>query len=83
MVKRPYEFKLDSYRLYREGKTPIEAFKIAGEIHNVPLSKCMTTKAWASSYMSDDIKNRIRKMIKAGDPLTLKYFKKHKLRNPK
>lgn len=60
-TKRPLKFKLDSYRFYTEGCKPLEAFAKAGVENNVPLSGCMTTKAYASGYMSDDIKNYLRK----------------------
>jgi hypothetical protein len=67
-IKRPLKFKLDAYRFYAVDKlTPMEAFKKAGETHNVSLSGCMTTKAYASGYMSDDIKNFIKRKIAADD----------------
>lgn len=80
MTKRPIEFKLDAYRMYAShGMKPIDAFVAAGQIHQVPLSGCMTTKRYASGYMSDDIKRYLRDKITAGDPVVLAYFRKYKL----
>ncbi len=75
MIKRPLKFKLDVYRLYSVDKlTPTEAFAEAGRLHNVGLSGCMTTKAYASGYMSDDIKNVLRKKIMENNEEVLLYF---------
>lgn len=79
MTKRPYKFKLDSYRFYTLGMTPMESFARAGKTHQVDLSGCMTNKAYASGYMSDDIKNYIRKKIANNDLETIEYFNEHKL----
>jgi hypothetical protein len=79
-MKRPIIFKLDAYRFYCEGCSPLEAFAKAGQVHDVPLSGCMTTKAWASSYMSDDIRNWLRKQIAKGNSEVAEYFEKYQLR---
>lgn len=61
-TKRPLKFKLDAYRFYQQDNMkPTEAFEAAGRLNNVPLSGCMTNRSYASSYMSDDIKNYLRK----------------------
>ncbi len=78
-VKRSLKFKLDAYRFYVDGENPINSFSLAGHLNQVPLSGCMTTKAYASGYMSDDIKNFLRKKIKARDVETLAYFHKWNL----
>lgn len=67
-MKRPLKFKLDAWRFYSEGHTPLEAFVLAGKENDVPLSGCMTTKAYASGYMSDDIKNFLRRKRIQGNP---------------
>ncbi len=75
-MKRPIEFKLDALRFYTEGCTPLEAFAKAGKVHDVPLSRCMTTKAYASGYMSDDIKNWLRKKRDGGNATVQQYLTK-------
>lgn len=79
MAKRPLKFKLDAYRFYAEGNNPIDSFSLSGKENGCALSGCMTTKAYASGYMSDDIKNVLRRKIAAGDPEVLAYFKQHGL----
>lgn len=80
MVRRPLKFKLDAYRLYKSGMTPREAFAQASKLNDdVPLSKCMTHRLWSSGYMSDDIKNFLRRKIVNKDVETLEYFRKYKL----
>lgn len=80
MTKRPLKFKLDAYRMYASGLSSIEAFQAASKMNgDIQLSGCMTTKAYASGYMSDDIKNRIRDKIKARDAETVAYFAEWKL----
>jgi hypothetical protein len=67
-MKRPIEFyqtawdtfNADDRPLYKYQKAML-AFLVAGEAHNVPLSGCMTTKAYASSYMMDDVKRKVSK----------------------
>jgi hypothetical protein len=77
-VKRPLKFKLDAYRLFQSGTYgAVAAFAGAAKLNNTTLSGCM--KDYASSYMSDDVKNFLRKKIAAGDEETLTYFKKHNL----
>jgi len=66
-IRRPIEFKLEAYRLYREGKRPTQAFAIAGIIHDQPLSGCMMKKEWAASYMSDDIRGFLKKQAASGN----------------
>lgn len=73
-MKRPIEFKLDALRFYTEGCSPLEAFAKAGAKHNVPLSGCMTTKAYASGYVSDDIKNWLRKQRDKGNQTVIDYL---------
>ena len=76
MTKRPLKFKLDAYRMYAaQHMSPIDAFAAASELNgDVALSGCMTTKAYASGYMSDDIKNVLRKKIAKQDHEVLTYF---------
>jgi hypothetical protein len=76
MTKRPLKFKLDAFRMYcYYNMTPIEAFAAASKLNNdIPLSGCMTTKAYASGYMSDDIKNVLRTKIIQGNTEVLEYF---------
>jgi hypothetical protein len=58
-----------------EKMSPIDAFAAASKLNgDIALSGCMTTKAYASRYMSDDIKNVLRKKIANGDQETLDYF---------
>jgi len=71
-VKRPLKFKLDAYRFYTEGLKPLEAFAKAGAENNVSLSGCMTNRGYASSYMSDDVKNYLRKRSSTQEVIT--YF---------
>lgn len=79
-MKRPIKFKLDSYRNYLNGASPVVAFEQASSQNGgVKLSGCMTTRAYASGYMSDDIKNWIRRAIKAQNPEVLAYFDQHGL----
>lgn len=75
MVKRPIEFKIRAFELFRQGMSPTEAFAKAGKEFDVALSGCMTTKAWASSYMSDDVKNYLKKQVASGK-LTMEKLKK-------
>lgn len=76
MIKRPLKFKLDAYRMYVGGMSPLEAFQAASEMNdNVALSGCMTTKAYASGYMSDDIKNVLRKKIREGNGEVIAYLR--------
>jgi hypothetical protein len=80
MTRRPIKFKLDAYRLYAtRGMTPMEAFAEAGKLNTVPLSGCMTTKAYASGYMSDDIKNYLRKQLVLNNKEVHEYFSSWKL----
>ena len=73
MTKRPIKFKLDAYRAYKRGQTPLEAFQEASRLNdNVGLSGCMTTRSYASSYMSDDIRRWIRDRREL--PEVLEYF---------
>jgi hypothetical protein len=72
-TKRPLKFKLDAYRFYaQDGMKPVDAFAKAGEVNNVPLSGCMTNRGYASSYMSDDVKNYLRK--RKDDDEVVSYF---------
>lgn len=81
MIKHPLKFKLDAYRMYvAHGMTPLNAFETAGKMNNVPLSGCMTIKTYAFGYMSDDIKNYLRRKIIAADLETINYFNQHNLR---
>jgi hypothetical protein len=78
MTKRPVKFKLDAYRHYNAGRTPLEAFALASQDNdNVALSGCMTTRSYASSYMSDDIRNWIRK--RRDEPQIIEYFEQNSL----
>lgn len=55
--------------------TALEAFQEASRLnHKIALSGCMTTKAYASSYMSDDIKNYLRKQISLDNTDVITYF---------
>lgn len=69
---RPLKFKLDAYRLYKGGMTPEDAFVHAASLNNTTLSGCMTD--YASSYMSDDVKNFLRKKIEAQNEEVIQYF---------
>lgn len=62
--KRTLEFKVDSFKYYADGLTPKEAFLKACTLHGTTPSGCMTD--YSSSYMSDDIKNYLRKKIQIG-----------------
>lgn len=80
MTKRPLKFKLDAYRMYLSGMSPLNAFQAASEMNdNIALSGCMTTKAYASGYMSDDIKNVLRKKLSAGNVEVAAYFEQWNL----
>jgi len=67
-MKRPIEFyqtawdtfNADDRSVYKYQKA-LDAFVAAGNEHNVPLSGCMTTKAYATSYMMDDVKRKVSK----------------------
>lgn len=75
-MKRPLRFKLDAYRLYTYcNMTPMQAFAEAGRLNDCTLSGCMTTKAYASGYMSDDIKNFLRKKLAVGNEEISAYLK--------
>ncbi len=77
MTHRPVKFKLDAYRLYIEGHHPTVAFEKAGMLNGgCKLSGCMTTRAYAPSYMSDDIKGYIRRQIARGNDEVISYFNK-------
>jgi hypothetical protein len=71
-VKRPLKFKLDAYRYYVLGNTAAHAFVLAARDNNTTLSGCMTD--YASSYMSDDVKNFLRKKIAKKDQEVVQYF---------
>jgi hypothetical protein len=74
-TKRPIKFKLDAFRFYLAGNNPTTSFQLASEANdNVALSGCMTNRGYASSYMSDDIGNYLRRRIQAGDLEVLAYF---------
>ncbi len=62
--KRTLEFKVDSFKFYKNGLTPKEAFVRACNLHGTTPSGCMTD--YSASYMSDDIKNYLRKKLENG-----------------
>lgn len=73
-VRRPIKFKLDAFRLFycdRVG-TAEEVFRQAAIMNSTTLSGCMID--YASSYMSDDIKNFLRKKLLVGDIVVHQYF---------
>lgn len=75
--ERPLKFKLDAYRMYTNGHHPVNCFEMASDLNGgIKLSGCMTTRSYASSYMSDDIKNAIRRLIAKRDKETIDYFNK-------
>lgn len=76
-TKRTLLFKCDAYLLYANGLTPKQAFTEAAEIHEVSICKCMMF--FSSSYMSDDIKNFLRKKIAQGNEEVLAYFSHNNL----
>jgi hypothetical protein len=79
-MQRPIKFKLDAYRLYTEGLSPTAAFERASMLNGgCKLSGCMTNRSYASSYMSDDIKNFLRREIAKSNREVLKYFETWKL----
>lgn len=79
-VKRPMKFKLDAYRMHTEKHSILECFKKASEMNdNISLSGCMTTKAYAYGYMSEDIKGCIRRKLATTDIETHQYFEHHQL----
>lgn len=74
-MNRPIKFKLDAYRFYLEGSHPQQAFEKASMANGgCKLTKCMTERSYSSSYMSDDIKNWIRRQLKAGTSEVHQYF---------
>lgn len=80
MTRRPTKFKLDAYRMYVEGFSPMVSFEKASDLNGgIKLSGCMTTRAYASSYMSDDIRGFLRRQIKADNREVIDYFDKYKL----
>lgn len=62
--KRTLEFKVDAYKFYSSGIPVKESFLRACEKHGTTPSGCMTD--YASSYMSDDIKNFLKKNLQKG-----------------
>lgn len=75
-MKRPLKFKLDAYKYWFNGASPLHAFQQASEDNdNIPLSGCMTTKAYASSYMSDDIRNFLRKKLAVDNNEVIEYLR--------
>ena len=65
-VKRPQEFYQTAWDTYHADERDVpkyqkslDAFVVAGEQHSVSLSGCMTTKAYAHSYMMDDVKRKV------------------------
>lgn len=74
-VKRPLEFKVDALVFFLSGKSAKDAFELAGEKHKVPLSGCMTK--YASSYMSDDIKNFLIRKYKTGNMEAVQLMNRH------
>lgn len=78
-IKRPIKFKLDAYRLFYtvQVDTAQEAFAKAAELNDTTLSGCMTD--YASSYMSDDVKNFLRKKLNAGNVEVHTYFDTHQM----
>lgn len=76
MTTRPIKFRLDAYRMYLEGHHPTVAFEKASRMNGgCKLSGCMTNRSYAPSYISDDIKNYIRRQIAKGNEEVLIYFK--------
>lgn len=78
-MKRTLQFKMDAYRFYAayELSAP-HALQYACAKHATKPSGCMSLKN-AYSYMSDDIKNYIRKKLAANDSEAKEYFSKHML----
>lgn len=77
-VIRPLKFKLDAYRFYSQGgMSSTAAFERAAIENATTLSGCMTH--YASSYMSDDVKNFLRKKIVSKDLEVIEYFQQHGL----
>lgn len=75
-MKRPLKFKLNAYHNWYHGMTPLEAFAMASSQNDdIPLSGCMTTKAYASSYMSDDIRNFLRKKLDVDNKEVIEYLR--------
>ena len=68
--KRTLEFKVDSFKFYVDGLSPKEAFLKACNKHGTTPSGCMTD--YSNSYMSDDIKNLLRKKLEGGCERTKK-----------
>lgn len=66
--KRTLEFKVEAFKLYKSGFKPKEAFEKACAMHGTIPSGCMTQ--YSSSYMSDDIKNYLKKRLLNGCPKT-------------
>lgn len=71
-VVRPMKFKLDAYKAFCDGLTAKESFVVAARDNNTTLSGCMTD--YASSYMSDDIKNFLKRKIVQGNQEVIDYF---------
>jgi hypothetical protein len=66
-TKRPIEFYILAWESFTKDARPIwryqkalDAFALAGDAFELPLSGCMTTKQYALSYMMDDVWRKVK-----------------------
>lgn len=79
-MRRPAKFKLDAFRYWIDGAHPTVAFEMASNANGgIKLSGCMTNRSWSSSYMSDDIRNWIKRQRDLGNTEVLTYLEKYEI----
>lgn len=61
------------------GMKPVEAFYAASVANKCGLSGCMTNRKYASSYMSDDIKNFLYRKLDEGNLEVHEYFEHNQM----
>ena len=65
-IKRPIEFYQTAWSTFNNDdrdvpgyQKAIDAFALAGWLHDVSLSGCMTNKSQVLSHMKDDVKRKV------------------------